>query len=160
MFHSFKNALNDSVLDGIIIKPCEMETETINGKIERCDQNYIYIKITKGFEEMVVLHKSPMQFFDVYFHINQTPYQLQLQALDYVKEHGLFEKIINSPLMQTTNEERHTIYEVSRSFSCTNSEKLNDEQKVAIQNITEGHCHPLPYLLNGPPGELIDLQFY
>lgn len=78
-----------------------LEQITIDGRIQGCDQNYIYIQITEGFEELSVLATNYMQTFDVNFYINQTPYQLQLQALDFLVKHRLFEILINNPIYST-----------------------------------------------------------
>lgn len=71
---------------------------TMTGRVQKCDQSYIYIKIVDGYEDIFNIHKISDQLFDIYFEINQTTYQLQIQALDYLKEHSLFEVIINNPL--------------------------------------------------------------
>lgn len=49
---------------------------------------------------------------------------------------------------------------LANNFSCTNSERLNDEQKTAIKNIAEGYCRPLPYLLYGPAGVVFKFLLY
>lgn len=100
MLKNFQKAIHESLLDGLIIKPVGFENSTIHGRIEKCDQNHIYIKIVNGFEDISTTHRNPEQFYDVSFHINQTAYQLQLQALDYLKEHHLFDVIINNPSYQ------------------------------------------------------------
>lgn len=44
-----------------------------------------------------------------------------------------------------------------KCFSCTNIDRLNDEQKTAIINIAEGGCRPLAFLLYGPAGMALGL---
>lgn len=102
---NFKRAVSDSTIDALSIAPAGVEQSTIDGRIQVCDQNYIYIKIAEGFEELSLLNRNSMQFFDINFHMNQTPYQLQLQALDFLVEHQLFEILINNPLHSMTVEE-------------------------------------------------------
>lgn len=102
---NFKKAVYASTIDALTITPAGVEQSTISGSIQVCDKKYIYIKIAEGFEELAVLNRNSMQFFDVDFHINQTSCQLQLQALDILIEHRLFEILINNPLYSTIVEE-------------------------------------------------------
>lgn len=85
---NFEKAMNDSIIDFLTIAPTGCEESCIEGRIIQCDSENILIKITEGFEELTILNRNVWQFFDVRFHINQTPFQLQLQALDYFLQHN------------------------------------------------------------------------
>lgn len=162
----------ESVSTNILsIEPIGVEKSNgIDGRIVNCDKKFIYIKIVEGFEYFTILNKGPFQFFNINFHMNQTTYQLQLEALEFIKEHQLFEILIDNVLYsKIIDDSTHTqqtlrlififlcrficlLMENLIYFSCTYSDKLNNEQKIAIQNIAEASCRPVPYLLFGPAG--------
>lgn len=96
---NFSKVIRDSILEGLTIKPVDGIAQTntlILGRIYKCDENFIYIRITDGFEEILLLNENENQLFDVVFYKNRTTYQLQHSALDRLKEHNLFQILINN----------------------------------------------------------------
>lgn len=98
---NYKKAINESIVGALSIVSQGMIDDGIDGYILNSDLNYIYIKIVKGFEKLSTLCTNVMQNFHINFHINQTPYQLQIQALDFLVKHDLFKMLINNPLYST-----------------------------------------------------------
>lgn len=93
--HNFYDA-NSQDMCGFVIKPNgSSETSLFCGDVGGCDAEYLYLKITKGFDELCYNYKNDTRF-DVYFHINRNSYQLQHNALYYMKEHDLFPVLINN----------------------------------------------------------------
>lgn len=93
-------AFNESVLEHFIIKPitATREPETvICGRISLCVENVVYIQITEGITELFPWNEEDFQRFDIIFIKNRTSFQLQHNALDYVKEYNLFPILINHP---------------------------------------------------------------
>lgn len=50
------------------------------------------------FNKSLVATMHPDTVYDITFHINQQPYQLQHQALDFVYDHNLFPLLIRNPM--------------------------------------------------------------
>lgn len=111
---NFGRAVSDSIIDSLSIFAKGVEHGRIDGRITNCDGKYIFIKITNGFEKLSVLATNMMQVFNVDFYINQTPFQLQIQALDLMVEHKLFETLINNPLYRDN--------EIVQEYSCIPNE--------------------------------------
>lgn len=103
---NFKKAINSSLLGALTVQlngtNGTEDTNIISGKINHCDVDFLYIKIDQGFQTLTKIHKNPGQFFNINFHINQLPYQLQLRALSFVKDHRLFDTLINNGLYAMT----------------------------------------------------------
>lgn len=95
----FNKAVQDTIIDGFTISQGGTQDPNImmSGRIEGSDDKFVYISIAQGFEVLSGIHKNFGQFFDINFHIDQTSFQLQLQALSFVVDHNLFEKLINNP---------------------------------------------------------------
>lgn len=97
-------AINDLTIDALSITSTTIEEGAIDGRILKCDTKHIYIKIIEGFDMLSMANTNSAKF-DIDFRINRTTYQLQLQALDYVSRHQLFEILINNPLYSKTVDE-------------------------------------------------------
>lgn len=133
------------IIDGCILK-MNGTSEIFAGSIFKIDRQFIYIKISDGFEDLRYLHGN--QTFDIDFHVNRLPYQLQLNALKWIEDHKLFKVLINNPLF---NEQTIVSRNPDFQFSCTVAEQLNEFQKKAIVSIVHTKS-PIPFLLFGPPG--------
>lgn len=97
---NISRAFKESILEDLIIKRVTTSRQPntlICGRISLCDENYIYIQITEGIEELLPWNAKQIQLFDVVFYKNRTTHQLQHSALDYVKKHKLFGILINNP---------------------------------------------------------------
>lgn len=95
---NLKRSISESTIDALSIVAKGVQHSNIDGRIKNCDGKYVFIRVTNGFKILSTLVTNMMQVFDINFRINQTPYQLQLQALDKMAEHKLFSTLINNPL--------------------------------------------------------------
>lgn len=120
-----------------------------NGKIKSRESEKINVEIYPGWE------CDTFDTYSIVFEINRTGFQLQHNALNFIKEHALFDIFINSPLYHYQNS-IPTLNNINQTTP--NQNELNDEQKQAIESIVNGKYNPLPYLLYGPPG-MTFLQF-
>lgn len=106
---NFEKAIKELSIDAIAIEPKivpdGVQYNTIDGRIQSCDEKFIYMEIVNGFDELSILTTNVMQCFDVNLVVNQTPYQLQLQAIQFLVEHKLFNILINNPIYSTIVEE-------------------------------------------------------
>lgn len=97
---NFFKAIQDSILDGFTIKPItnvSTMNSLISGQIQGCDEHFIYIRISEGFEDLLLLINNESQLFDVNFFTNRTTYQLQHNSLNWLEKHGLFKNLIDNP---------------------------------------------------------------
>lgn len=142
-FNAFKE------VNGFYLKPKRQTyfpNTLITGVLNGWDDRFIYLKITNGLNELSIEFKHI--FYDIHFHTNRLPFQLQLNALKFIKTQNLFEILINNPLYEETLVSTNNDYDYE--FTC-NHQKLNDSQRKAVKNIVGGH-KPIPFLLFGPPG--------
>lgn len=117
----------------------------MNGKIKRRESEKIFVDIFPAREW------SRFESYDIFFEINRTGYQLQHNALDFIKKHRLFTILINNPMYHD-----QIVCTMSQPVirQCANSkDSLNIEQEKAIESIMNGRYKPVPNLLYGPPGE-------
>lgn len=121
---------------------------SLNGKIKRRESGKIYVEIFNANRWNSII---AMERYNIVFEINRIVYQLQHNALDFIKRYRLFDILINNPSYHYQEEENRL--NCSRSV-CRNStlNDLNSEQIRAVDNIVTGDNFPLPYLLYGPPG--------
>lgn len=101
----FSRAIEGSILKGFTIKPIESENTSISGRIQGCNDQFIYIKIDEGFEELLCYVADEEQLFNVRFFINRMNYQLQHNALTYMQNHILFPILINNPRYSENDDE-------------------------------------------------------
>lgn len=118
--------------------------KTFEGKILRRDSNTIYVDIYPARECLT------NDTYSIMFEVNRIGFQLQHNALDFVKRHDLFGIFINNPEYHHSNSVSQSV-DISHTTSVESS--LNDEQMQAIECIVNGQYNPMPYLLYGPPGE-------
>lgn len=116
---------------------------SLNGKIKRRESKKIYVEIFNANK------CDTYEQYNIVFDTNRNVYQLQHNALDFVKRHGLFDILIYNPSYHYQKEERRSNLSAHRISSATD---LNNEQLLVIDSIVMGDNFPFPYLLYGPPG--------
>lgn len=120
---------------------------TASGQIKGADKDFIYVVIDEGDFNSLQMH-SNKQHFDIKFHMNRLGYQLQHRAIEYMEKHKLHPILINNNAYYSHCDEHIDLPAIIEDSS---SEKLNHEQKIAVQLIVESN-NRLPYLLFGPAG--------
>lgn len=105
------------------------------------------VEISEGIEFVRQVYDK--EVFDIQFRLNPTVYQLQHNALDWVDRHKLVDTLIENVKFN-----RHHLPFPSNEyiFVTASSASLNEEQKMAAENIVKSASFPSPYLLFGPPG--------
>lgn len=145
--------IQNKILEGFTLEPSAEKHRNnilIAGLIKGTGTDeYIYIAITEGYDEL--RNKHTFLYYDINFHINRLPYQLQHNALQWVNHHKLFDVLINNPLMNL-NHDSYQNSSKNYKFTCDIAEKLNESQKKAVHNIIHSRNRPIPFLLFGPPG--------
>lgn len=121
----------------------DLNETKFNGKILRRESDKIYVNIYPGWK------CSTIDTYSISFEINRTGFQLQHNALHFIKKHALYNILINSPLYHYPTSAAPSI---SISQTNLNQTDLNNEQMQAIECIVNGKYNPHPYLLYGPPG--------
>lgn len=123
------------------------------------NNEYIEIKLSGKNEMLQNLEKNfSTQVYDISFHSNRSTYQLQHNALQLMKNHKLFSKIIRHPLYESRS--KPECDKSDKNFHCARTRSLNDEQQTAVFNIINRLVNKknaekngsVPYLLFGPPG--------
>lgn len=169
-YHKYYRAWRKGTIDAFIVKSSESEVDTvISGQIYQIDTYYILFKVLEGFEELVCLFGSEAHFFNITFNINRIVYQLQHNALKWIKEHNLFSILIDNPRYELTSfqklesEYRYVIsekkvlkltYNYRYYFSSLQfCNRLNEEQKNAVKHIVQADKDSNPFILFGPPGK-------
>lgn len=127
-----------------MLSPNSMSAEKFNGKILRRESEKIYVNIYQGWK------CNDVDTYSISFEVNRTGFQLQHNALNFIKKHALFSILINSPLYYCPNSTQTLNNNINRTIS--NQNELNNEQMQAIECIVNGKYNPHPYLLYGPPG--------
>lgn len=67
------------------------------GKIVGCNKKNLFIKINDDAFDGLMMEWTKEQNFDVQFIANQLNYQLQLNALKWIKKHEIFPILIKNP---------------------------------------------------------------
>lgn len=108
---------------------------------------YVELKMDdESFSHIMELYSDGTPY-DIKFHSNRLPYQVQHHALTWFQIHNLFDLLINNP-------EYDKSYEISLNErnEYAKRENLNNEQSRAVHSITTG-TYDIPFLLFGPPGK-------
>lgn len=91
-------AIDENEVDHFILIPKSKKPpneKDILGQVIRTREKKIYVEIFK--QSMKAVQKSWRdEFYDIFFIVNRTPYQLQHNALEYVNKEGLFTRLINN----------------------------------------------------------------
>lgn len=171
------DAVEESIVDSFTLKPVLSEEEkrcrfrtniSIYGQIKGINKDFIFIEINDQHYADYVKQNCSRRSFDIYFQLNIMTFQLQHNALNWMRLHKLFDLLVNNPeynslsAMSNYSELRsnirlETLQTQSSYFRGELGSKLNQEQKSAAINIVEAKNSPLPYLLFGPAGELFVL---
>lgn len=121
------------------------EDEMFAGSIVKIDCHFIYIKIDEGLDDFRYFYAD--RNFDINFHVNRLPYQLQLNALRWIDQHKLFPILIQNPLF-----DKEPVEGIDSDYSFSHCKNLNESQEKAVKNILLANNRPIPFLLFGPPG--------
>lgn len=140
-------------IDGFSIKPSNFKISTgrsFTGHIASYDNSTktVVLKIDDGFNDMVKTYYNE-QKYDITFESSRLSFQLQHEALKYVKEHRLFQILIKNPEFKMCSK---TFAVGQESKRVSNISTLNKEQNLAVNNILV-LGDSIPFLLFGPPGK-------
>lgn len=106
-YQKYYRAWRKGTIDAFTAKKNGSQVETlISGKIFKIDTHYILFKVDDGFEDLVCWFSGEAQLFKVSFNINRIVYQLQHNALMWIKEHGLFSILIDNPRYERTSTQK------------------------------------------------------
>lgn len=84
---NFFNAIEKKIIDNFIMKSPDLPN-FLTGQLVGCDEKNIYVTLSHS-----VGNESPDEC-NLKFYGNRLPFQVQHQALKYVKKHKLFDKLI------------------------------------------------------------------
>lgn len=98
------DAIGENLLDNFTLRPAETSQSAdsnkkdtfISGQIKGCNKGYIFMKFT-GENFGYISKNCHKELYDIVFHVNRTPFQLQHNALEWMKKHNLFHCLINNP---------------------------------------------------------------
>lgn len=149
------DAINESMLDHFTLRNMrntQFRSPSISGRVNGNSNDFIFIEI---FEESLKLVETDDEY-EIEFHVNRLPFQVQHLALYYVENHKLVDKLINNSRYDYFIPKPSQNPDVSSNHSDDDSSdlysQLNDEQKRAVESIVSAKNQPLPYILYGPPG--------
>lgn len=120
----------------------------LNGKIKRRESEKIFVELWPA------KLWSYDEGYDIFFEINRMVYQLQHNALNFIKEHRLFSILINNPSYHQSQSLYSSPQQLNYRSTISNQNDLNTEQMQAIECIVNGRYNPVPNLLYGPPGKI------
>lgn len=110
-------AVDDSILDCFTLKPRPNRADiSISGQIKASNKEFIFVEIVQ--EHVAYLKRNcEIESYDIHFHINRVPFQLQRNALDLIANHNLFQHLINNPKYdEYAKEETELFREESYTF--------------------------------------------
>lgn len=145
----FDKGITESILNFFTLKPSVGTDLNIPGKIKGCNKEWIFVEIP-DINHIQYLRNNCSQTYNITFETNRTPFQLQHNVLKMIAEHNLFSLLIDNPQYGSNN-----IFCGKRNeftFNGRLANNLNEEQKLAVNNIVKATNYPLPYLIFGPPG--------
>lgn len=74
----------------------------IHGSIRMKNDDKIFVEIYEKCSDYLQ-RSCNKELYDIYFHVNRQPYQLQHNALKFMLEHKLFGCLINNPQYDSDN---------------------------------------------------------
>lgn len=89
-------AAEESILDCFTLIPRKSPNVSLGGQVKGCNKEFIFIEITEK-EHSDYLRANLHQFYDIIFHVNRVPFQLQHYALEWIESHRLFNVLLNNP---------------------------------------------------------------
>ncbi|XP_031638515.1 putative helicase mov-10-B.1 [Contarinia nasturtii] len=147
-------AIEENLLDALRLKPVttdESWLENYFGSIKGKDEEKIYIEMyEQSYAAFKKVYKN--QPFDIFFRFNRLSYRMQHYALDLMRDHRLFNQLIDNPAYDDVK--RPVAPTILNNFELSRDSmfQLNPEQESAVENIVHAKNYPLPYILIGPPG--------
>lgn len=94
------SAIEENLLDVLRLKPVTEDgsdwLENYFGSIKGKDEEKIYIEM---YEQSYVSfrEKYKNQHFDIFFRFNRLSFRMQHFALDFIRDHGMYNLLINNP---------------------------------------------------------------
>lgn len=132
-------------VDGLTLEPVGVGyMAIISAELVHCDKNSFVIKVTDGFDEIMRNDR-----FNVKFGMNSLTFMSMHNSLKWFKEHKLHRILVDNPVLNNISSIKPSS---DFRFNCELPKSLNEEQKLAIKYMIDAYCHPLPYVLHGPPG--------
>lgn len=119
------------------------------GEISLKENDKIYIELNDKLRDW---HED--KTYDILFRNVRKAHLVQHQALNFFRQHKLFDLLINNPKYRSSNpiqSECNVEFKRNKQLIYDNND-LNDEQIEAVEKIVNANYYPLPYLLFGPPG--------
>lgn len=92
------DAVEESLVDGFTLKPSNQLIQCatpIVGQIKTCNKEFIFVEIPEA-EHRKYVQNHPDRVYDIFFHVNRGPFQLQHYALHWLVKHQLFQQFVNS----------------------------------------------------------------
>lgn len=89
-------AVEESLVDHFILKPVHASHMSIEGQIKSCNKDYIFMSI-KEKDQFNYLKGNAERLYDISFHVNRMPYQLQHFALEWIGDHAIHNVLVNNP---------------------------------------------------------------
>lgn len=141
-------------ITGFTIKPSQFNLPSLpsncqfSGIVMSYDKikKIIRLKINEGLSGMLEYHWERAEY-DIEFSSNRLTFKLQHHALKWMKEHDLFDVLINNPIYNEYPSQNNEQKERTNVHIAT----LNFEQNLAVNSIIGAHDN-IPFLLYGPPG--------
>lgn len=138
--------------DGFTIRKSSSKAFLGAGYVTECRGNKVIFKITQGLTDILSSYNEESTYFDLKFFTNSLVYQVLHNALYWFKKHKLFD-VLNDE-QYDRNFDHSTLKASDQIFHSPFSEKLNEEQKNAVQHILLEPKQSIPYILHGPPGRI------
>ena len=97
---NYAKAFEKSILDKFTLELALEATEDLNkkpisGQIKSCNNENLILKITDGFERL-----SANKNFKLEFNMNRSTFQMQHATLEWIRDHKLFDRLINNTQYQ------------------------------------------------------------
>lgn len=96
------DAFNENLLDQFTLEPSRSASHCFSGRISGNNKDYIFVEIDK--KHIGYFSILPLGIYQIKFHVNRLPYQVQHLALDFVKKHSLVRRFINNPVYKISEE--------------------------------------------------------
>lgn len=89
-------AVEESIVDCFTLKSAQSSNVSLGGQIKASNKDFIFIEITER-DHSEYLQRNIHRTYDICFHVNRLPFQLQHHALDWIESHRLFNVFVNNP---------------------------------------------------------------
>lgn len=88
-------AVEESMVDCFTLKSGQSSIVSLGGQIKASNKDFIFVEITEK-DHCEYLRRNLHRTFDICFHVNRQPFQLQHHALDWIESHRLFDVFVNN----------------------------------------------------------------